>query len=129
VFHSKISRDECENQIVRRVESLAEKFGGRLTFKGIGIGDRQEDFTMIQKMVEAAKDYGAKSSFERPSMASSSLGGAFSSVAASISATQSELTNQETGKHYHVRPGLHESQKKAREKLRVVNEEGGPHHL
>lgn len=109
-----------EGLIVERVASLAKKFGRRLTFTAIGIGDI-EDFSTLEKMVEAAKDYGAISSFQLPSMSSSSLGVSFTSVATSLTTTQVEMTDVTTLKQRKVRDVERESRKRANQRLRHVS--------
>jgi len=51
--------------IVESVGALAMRFGRRLTFTTIGIGDSY-DFCTLERMAEAAKDYGDISSFRLP---------------------------------------------------------------
>lgn len=78
----------------------------------MGIGDL-DNFDILNRMVEEASDYGAKASFSLPSMSSSSLGETFTSVATSVSETQSELVNPATGRQRKVRDVLMESHKEA----------------
>ena len=110
------TKDEWRCIISERVERLAEKFGRRLTFTAIGIGD-YESFETLEKMVEAAKDYGAIAEFRRPSMTSASLGSVFTSVATSITTTQLEMTDLSTMKQRKVRDFVRESRTKASESI------------
>jgi Alpha-kinase family/von Willebrand factor type A domain len=111
-------RDET---MIETVESFARKFGRRLTFTTVGIGSKNE-FPLLQRMADAAKDFGACASFMLPSMTSSSLGEAITSVATSLTNTQIELTDVGTMKQRKVRDVLRESKSKASEKLRFVSE-------
>lgn len=108
--------------IVEKVESLAKSFGRRLTFTTIGIGDL-DDFSMLQRMVDAANDYGATSEFKLPSMTSSSLGTLFTSVATSLTTTQTEMTDLGTLKQRKVRNVERESKTKASECLTYINDD------
>ena len=108
--------------IVEKVESIAQAFGRRLTFTAIGIGDR-DDFSMLQDMVEAAKDYGATAEFKLPSMTSSSLGKTFSSTSSSLTKSQMEMTDLGTLKQRKVRDVVRESKSKASEHLTEINDD------
>ena len=106
-------------EIKCRVESLASEFGRRLTFSTIGIGNL-DDFATLELMVEAAKDYGAIGMFQLPSLSSSGIGGAFSSVASSLTETQLELKS--FGDEKKLRNVRQESRKVASEKVTHVSE-------
>ena len=110
----------CKENIIEKVESLAKSFGRRLTFTAIGIGDL-DDFSMLQRMVDAAKDYGATAEFKLPSMTSSSLGLTFTSVATSLTTTQTEMTDMGTLTQRKVRDVQRESRLKASQVLTQVN--------
>lgn len=114
------TKEDRLSAIAKRVESLASLFGRRLTFTAIGIGD-YDAFETLETMVEAAKDFGVKSEFCLPSMTSSSLGSIFTSVATSITTTQTEMTDVSTFKQKKVRSFLRESRKKASEQLFEVS--------
>jgi Mg-chelatase subunit ChlD len=109
-------------EIVAKVESLAKKFGRRLTFTTIGIGSNEE-FDMLQKMVDAAKDYGVVAEFKLPSMTSSALGETFTSVATSLTTSQTEMTDLGTLKQLKVRDVTRESRSKASHVLTHVSDE------
>ena len=109
-----------KENIIEKVESLAKSFGRRLTFTAIGIGDL-DDFSMLQRMVDAAKDYGATAEFKLPSMTSSSLGITFTSVATSLTTTQTEMTDMGTLTQRKVRDVQRESRLKASQVLTQVN--------
>jgi hypothetical protein len=110
------TRDEWSAEIVARVGILASNFGRRLSFTAIGIGD-YISFDVLEKMVDAAKDYQAIGMFRLPSMTSSSLGSIFTSAATSLTATQSEMTDLSTLKQRQVRDVKRESRTKASETL------------
>ena len=109
-------------EIVEKVEALAKRFGRRLTFTTIGIGDKDE-FEMLQKMVDAAKDYGVVAEFKLPSMTSSALGETFTSVATSLTTSQTEMTDLGTLKQRKVREVTRESRSKASQILTHVSSE------
>ncbi len=109
----------------RRRESIIKKSRVtrqviRTSFNTIGIGDR-DDFSMLQDMVEAAKDYGATAALKLPSITTSSLGTTFSSIATSLTTSQMEMTCIDTSKQREVRKVVRESMSKARECLTRIN--------
>ena len=109
-----------QEEIIEKVESLAKSFGRRLTFTAIGVGDL-DDFSMLQRMVDSAKDYGAVAEFKVPSMTSSSLGQTFTSVATSLTTSQTEMTDLGTMKQRKIRNVVRESKSKASEVLTEIN--------
>jgi Alpha-kinase family/von Willebrand factor type A domain len=111
-----------DKNMIETIESLAKKFGRQLTFTAVGIGSDNE-FDLLQRMVDAAKDYGAIAEFVLPSMTSSSLGMAISSVATSITKTQIEMTEIGSTTQRKVREVLRESKSKARKLLTQISEE------
>lgn len=115
-----VMKNECYECIENKVADLAKQFGRRLTFKAIAIGD-YDDFEMLERMVDAANDYGARADFCLPSMTSSALGDAFTSIAASITSTQVELTDMITKKQRQVRHFLRESRYLAGQKISEVS--------
>ena len=114
------TKEDWNGAIAERVGSLASRFGRRLTFTAVGIGD-YESFDTLQKMVDAAKDFGATAQFRLPSMTSASIGNVFTSVATSITTTQTEMTDVATLKQRKVREYSRESRKKASEKITTVS--------
>jgi Mg-chelatase subunit ChlD len=114
------TKEDNYARIEQKIGNLARIVGRRLTFKAIGIGDYQ-DFEMLQRMVDAANDFGARAEFCLPSMTSSALGDVFSSVATSVSSTQMELTDVNTRKQRQVREVLRESRKKAGQTIEKVS--------
>jgi hypothetical protein len=114
--------EEWDKEIVTTVGHLARNFGRRLNFTAIGIGDL-EDFTLLEKMVAAAKDYHAISTFQLPSMTSSSLGNIFSSIATSLTSTQTEMTDLSSLKQRQVRDVQRESRTKAAKVIFHVTQE------
>jgi Mg-chelatase subunit ChlD len=117
-----LTREQCSEMLTNRVGELAKKFGRRLTFVAIGIGS-SDNFSTLKAMVDAASDYGAISTFKLPSMTSSDIGEAFTSVAASLTTTQTEMTNVNTSKQSRVRSVLRESKKKAAIPISVVSKD------
>jgi hypothetical protein len=113
------TKEEWKLKISERVGNLAKMFGRRLTFAAIGIGS-PDDFGTLRDMVDAAADFGAVGIFRLPSMTSASLGKVFTSVATSLTTTQSEMTDVSTMKQQKVRNVMRESRKKASEAIDFV---------
>jgi Alpha-kinase family len=111
-----------KQDIIQKVESLAKQFGRRLNFTTIGIGDK-DDFHMLQEMADAAKDFGAVAEFKLPSMTSSSLGEAFTSLATSLTTSQTEMTDLGSLKQRKVRNVSRESRSKASLALTTVSDD------
>jgi hypothetical protein len=105
--------------ICEQVENLAKQFGRRLTFQAVGLGD--SDFSTLKLMVDAAADYGAKASFCTPSMNTLSLGEVFTSVATSVTSTQTEMTDILTLKQSRVRNVLRESKTRASTHITAIH--------
>ena len=115
-------RSTRDQLILDTVKSLAERFGRRLTFSTIGIGD-PDDFDTLRAMADAAADYGVQASFELPSMTSSCLGNAFSTVSSTLTSTQTEMTDLETLTQQKVRNVIRESRRKASESIKTISPE------
>jgi hypothetical protein len=117
-----ITKEDWNNQIVEKVESLAKQFGRRLTFSAMGVGD-MVDFVTLERMVDAAKDYGAIAHFSNPSKTSIAIGGVFTALSSTLTATQTEMTDMDTLKQHQVRSVVRESRRKARLPISIVSEE------
>jgi Alpha-kinase family len=117
-----LAKAEWNDRIVKEVEDLATMFGRRLAFTTIGVGSRDE-FGLLNRMAEAAADYGVKAAFRLPSMTSSSLGQVFTSVASVLTSTQTEMTDLDTLKQRKVRRVSRESKTKASEASREVSDD------
>jgi hypothetical protein len=116
------STTEWVAKIVDSVECLAKQFGRRLTFAAVAIGHEQ-DFSTLEKMVDAAKDYHSIGMFQRPSMTSAAIGEVFTSIATSLTSTQTEMTDVTTLKQRQVRQVDRVSKKKAQESIHEVSNE------
>jgi Alpha-kinase family len=101
-----------EDAIMAQIGVLSSKFGRRLTFTAIGIGDKVK-FNTLKAMVEEARDYDVKAELHLPSLTSEAIGGAFTSTVTSTMETQLEITNVQTLKQQHVRNVSRESKTKA----------------
>jgi hypothetical protein len=117
-----MTKSEWNDRIVQEVEQLATKFGPTLTFASIGIGS-SDDFALLKRMAESAADFGVKSKFMLPSMTSSSLGKIFTSVASSLTSTQTEMTDLDSLKQRQVRQVNRESRRKASQDIVEVSSE------
>jgi hypothetical protein len=111
--------NERDEFIFEQVEALAKKFGRRLTFQAVGMGDHK--FNTLKGMVNAAADYGAKAELCNPSMNTISLGEAFTSVATSVTSTQTELTDTYKLKQTRERTVLRESKTRASTPISTVS--------
>ena len=115
-----MTTEDWNLQIVEKVECLAKQFGRRLTFTAMGVGD-MDDFATLESMVDAAKDYGAISHFSNPSMTSVAIGGVFTALSSTLTATQTEMTDVDTLKQHKVKPVNQESRKKANQTISAVS--------
>ena len=77
--------------IGERIESLASRFGRRLTVMTVGFADF-EDFSVLKDMSKRAKKFQSQGSFFAARLNPEALGEAFSSLASSLDQTRSELT-------------------------------------
>eukprot|EP00536_Pseudo-nitzschia_multiseries_P006283 jgi/Psemu1/192727/e_gw1.131.23.1 len=114
----------ARDSILERVASLGMRFGRRLTLTTIGMGEDSNEFEMLHKMADTARDYGVQSCFMLPSMTTSALGVSLTSTATTITQTQTEMTDIVTRKQRNVRDVLRESRAKAsNEVVSVVSPE------
>ena len=101
------SWDKVESHMME----LARKFGCLLNFSAIGIGNHG-DFEVLVRMVETAKDFGAKASFMLPSKTSASIGTSFTASATALATLQTEITGSTSNEN--IRLFLSESRKEAK---------------
>jgi Mg-chelatase subunit ChlD len=85
-----LSRDKTQSALKSRVEKMASRFGKRFNFAAIGMGN-MKDYDCLKSMVESCQDYGGNSSLQVPGLSCAEIGAAFSSVATSLMACQTEL--------------------------------------
>lgn len=105
----KQDREESRKILKEATGRMASKFGRRLTFSTIGMGSRTE-FETLEALVEAARDFGGNGSFSVPSLSSAAVGRAISSVASSLTATQTEIKLRGQSQR-RVRPCIRENKK------------------
>jgi hypothetical protein len=94
---SSIYRQSVEKgtkSIMASIASLSSKFGKRLTVCAIGMGSANQ-FETLKKMTEEAENHESKGLFQVPSMSSSSIAAAISSIATSLTDTQTAMTRQQ----------------------------------
>ena len=89
VNDTKVNR--VNDAIVKKIENISSKLGKRFTFTAIGIGSATE-FKSLELMTETAKDYGSEAFFKVPSMTTSDLGAAMSSVTTSLAKSHTAMT-------------------------------------
>ena len=89
------------------VGQMASKYGRRLTVCCIGMADDgTENFQTLSDMVTEAEAYGAIASFNKPSMHADSLSNIITSLATSVTATKTEITDIKTGESKLVRTDI-----------------------
>ena len=115
-----IDINDGRDAITKRVASLASKFGRRLQFTAVGIGD--EDFITLENMVDVASDYGAKASMNIPSKSAGALGDVLGTFATAIASTQKEMTCVASLKQQRVKTVTRESMRKANESITRVSD-------
>lgn len=81
-----------EELIASEVASLAESFGQQLSVSTLGFANRDQDFSVLEKMAKAAQDAGASGEFHRPELSSAGLGTAIARTVSSLTATRTRLT-------------------------------------
>ena len=113
--------DQGLHIISEKVASLAKRFGRRLQFDAVGIGD--EDFDTLEAMVDTAADYGAKASLKLPSKSAGVLGNVLESFATSVTSTQTEMTCVDTSNQQKVKEVKRESRIKANKEITSVSDE------
>lgn len=75
------------------VDNLSSRFGRRLTFVAVGFAGPDEDFRMLKHLASRPSKFGSIGIFHAASLTPESLGLAFSSLASSLTATKTELTD------------------------------------
>lgn len=88
-----ISRDEAEALICNTLAHMSWEFGEAFTVSIVGIGDPNDDFSILKRMAEAATYAGAKGSFEFCGRTAISLNTAVSSLVSSTTVTRTSLMN------------------------------------
>jgi hypothetical protein len=106
-----------KDYILESVAALGKKFGRRLTFTAVGIGNHSSEFEVLKNMVDTAKDYGVQSSFMLPSMTTSDFGVSLTSTATTLTRIQTEMTDMKTLKQHNIREVIRESRRKAHEEV------------
>jgi Alpha-kinase family len=114
------TKDFYNEMIIYRIQSLAEKYGSKMSFTFIAIGD-QQDFNLLERMVAKAKDYRSKAALVTPSSTLSGMGMAMSSAASSVTESQIELRDAITLTQRKDRSVLRESSAQSAIKLTKVN--------
>jgi len=94
-----------QGPFAEKMGEIASRYRRRLTFSCIGMaeGTDEEAFRALNDMVTEAEAFGAKSSFTLPSLDTESLSHIISSMASSLTATKTEMTDLATGETRVVR--------------------------
>lgn len=87
--------------IAKEVASLASRFGSRLTVGGFAVGSGE--YSVLQNMMETAKEYNCKTFFMKASLRVQDLSGAFTSMSSLISSTKNTMTAAHSKKQRTVR--------------------------
>ena len=109
----KMSYQAMEDSLVELIASISSRLGKRLTVSAIGMGSENR-FDTLKNMTDKAKEYESGGYFQLPSMSSSSIGAAISSIATSLTDTQTALYTLDgvAGKpKRHIREVVRESKK------------------
>jgi hypothetical protein len=109
-----------DKDIAKMIGTIAQKYGSRLSFTIVAIGDKQ-DFPLLNKMIQRAKDYRSKAYLMRPSMSLSDFGTAVSSISSSVTQSQREMTDMDTLQQRKDRTILRETQSQARQRIKSVD--------
>jgi uncharacterized protein YegL len=109
---SYLLKDNTANDSIKKaVGNMASKYGRRFNFAAIGMGN-MKDYDCLKAMTEYAKDYGAHlSSFQVPAMSCAKIGAAMSSVATSLTLSQTKINGNTNGTRKRVRSCYRESTK------------------
>lgn len=75
-----------------RVGLLSANFRRRLSVSTLGFASRDQDFSVLEGMAEAARNAGAKGDFYRPELSSAGLASAIASTVSTLTATKSHLS-------------------------------------
>ena len=89
-----------------KMGQIASRFGRRLSVVCIGMADIGEDFSTLSDMVSEAGSYGAVASFGKPTLNADSLSNIISSLASSLTASKTELTNIQNGSARKVKTNI-----------------------
>jgi len=84
---------ESEQSIASYVASLSSRLGKRLTVSAVGMGSANQ-FDTLKIMTEEATNHESRGVFQVPSMSSSSIAAAISSIATSLTETQIGMDSQ-----------------------------------
>lgn len=82
--------------IADQVRSLAEGYGQQLSVSTLGFANRQQDFSVLEAMADAAQAAGAHGTFYRPELSAEGLGTAIAGSSSSLTAVKSRLTSLAT---------------------------------
>ena len=75
-----------------RIDSLASRFGRRLSIVTVGFAGPDEDFSVLQNMAKRPSQFDSHGRFFAANLNPEALGAAFSSITTSLNETRSELT-------------------------------------
>jgi len=91
-------------QVRTRLESLAMRFGRRVTVGTIGFGMEKADYRVLESIVTVAKDYGCKGIFKASSACPKALAKVFTEISSTVTDTKMELIDSDTKLRRTVRP-------------------------
>ena len=86
-----VRASEATSRIRQKMKTIASRYGNSLTVTLVGLGDRYDDFSVLEEMASAAKEAGAKSSFDLCNKTVNSISSAISSMVSSTTETQTAL--------------------------------------
>jgi Mg-chelatase subunit ChlD len=101
----------AKEQFHQSVVYLSSRLGKRFTLRTIGMG-AADQFETLQEMTHVANNYGSLGAFQLPSLSRSGLGAAMSSIATSLTESQSQTNNwMNDGQQRQMRKVLRENRK------------------
>jgi len=81
--------------ILESMESIASKFGKRLSVHGIGMGSADQ-FDILREVATVVQEYSCQGDFSVPALSSAGLGVAFSSLATSVTESTQLINRDES---------------------------------
>lgn len=89
--NKRISTENAEDLICKKLSAMANEFGESFTASIVGLGNPRDDFSILKNMAKAAKDAGAKASFEYCRRTANSMATAISSLVTSTTESRTSL--------------------------------------
>ncbi|KAL7535660.1 hypothetical protein ACHAWF_005226 [Thalassiosira exigua] len=95
-----------DNAVSNHIASIARKFGSRLTFGAIAVGNAR--YSALEAMIGAAQDYNCTAFLYRSSLNADDMSSAFRSMSTLMSSTKLTVTDRDTNRQRTFRDLLRE---------------------